>query len=73
MIQTRGRPKWTIMSHPAKAARCVCGEIHDGISSSSSSKRMMITEEIKTMMVTFGDYDPPCEAAALYVQNLGKV
>ena len=64
MIQKRGRPQeeWKIVQN----TKCSCGETHKRANSS------MAMEEIKVMMITLGDYDPPCDTSAFYVQNQGE-
>ncbi|KAF0695123.1 Aste57867_14020 [Aphanomyces stellatus] len=43
---------------------CVCGKVHPAVTGDA------VLAEIKVMMVTFGDTDPPCDGTATAIKNI---
>ncbi|OQR90272.1 hypothetical protein ACHHYP_05664 [Achlya hypogyna] len=64
-------PRWKIdKSNPAgqhvQPVQCPCGATHD------TKDRDVVLDEIKLMMMVFGDHDNVCDATATYIQSRVK-
>ncbi|KAH9130863.1 hypothetical protein LEN26_008128 [Aphanomyces euteiches] len=58
--------QWKVVQDLSRLGPCACGITHE------SSANDAVLTEVKVMMVTFGDIDPPCETTAKAVQAIVK-